>query len=125
MKVAKFWPKPMGGILVMPGSKGGTNWYPPSYSPRTGLFYISVWDNYQALSTKQPYNWWTAGLLYTGGGWWPGFGEKGPQPAGPPVFRRQVRRRVSAWLQITRRRPKDTARSTTVPVQNADDTELS
>ena len=47
IKVAKFWPKPMGGILVMPGSQGGTNWYPPSYSPRTGLFYMSVWDNYQ------------------------------------------------------------------------------
>ncbi len=26
------------GVLNEPGVQGGTNWYPPSYSPRTGLF---------------------------------------------------------------------------------------
>ena len=39
LKNPEFWPKPMGGIVVSPGTQGGTNWYPPSYSPRTGLFY--------------------------------------------------------------------------------------
>ena len=29
-----------------PGTQGGTNWYSPSYSPRTGLFYIPAWENY-------------------------------------------------------------------------------
>ena len=33
------------GTLVFPGNQGGTNWYNPSYSPRTGLFYIPVWEN--------------------------------------------------------------------------------
>jgi alcohol dehydrogenase (cytochrome c) len=33
------------GILVYPGNQGGTNWYNPSYSPRTGLFYIPAWVN--------------------------------------------------------------------------------
>ena len=33
------------GTLVYPGNQGGTNWYNPSYSPRTGLFYIPVWEN--------------------------------------------------------------------------------
>jgi alcohol dehydrogenase (cytochrome c) len=33
------------GTLVYPGNQGGTNWYPPSYSPRTGLFYIPTWEN--------------------------------------------------------------------------------
>jgi len=28
------------GVLVYPGNQGGTNWYNPSFSPRTGLFYI-------------------------------------------------------------------------------------
>ena len=28
------------GTLVYPGVQGGTNWYSPAYSPRTGLFYI-------------------------------------------------------------------------------------
>jgi len=49
------------GTLVMPGTQGGTNWYSPSFSPHTGLFYISVWDNYAAISRQgdvppwQPY----------------------------------------------------------------------
>ena len=33
------------GVLVYPGNQGGTNWYNPSYSPRTGLFYIPTWEN--------------------------------------------------------------------------------
>ena len=32
------------GRLVWPGVQGGTNWYSPSYSPVTKLFYMSVWD---------------------------------------------------------------------------------
>ena len=32
------------GALVAPGPQGGTNWYSPSYSPVTKLFYLSVWD---------------------------------------------------------------------------------
>ena len=31
--------------LVTPTVLGGTNWYPPSYSPATGLFYVSAWEN--------------------------------------------------------------------------------
>jgi alcohol dehydrogenase (cytochrome c) len=33
------------GTLVYPGNQGGTNWYNPSYSPHTGLFYIPTWEN--------------------------------------------------------------------------------
>lgn len=33
------------GVYVWPGVQGGTNWYSPSYSPLTGLFYLSVWEN--------------------------------------------------------------------------------
>jgi alcohol dehydrogenase (cytochrome c) len=33
------------GTLVYPGNQGGTNWYPPSYSPKTGLFYVPTWEN--------------------------------------------------------------------------------
>ena len=29
----------------MPTVLGATNWYPPSYSPSTGLFYIAGWEN--------------------------------------------------------------------------------
>jgi alcohol dehydrogenase (cytochrome c) len=41
------------GAPVFPGVQGGTNWYSPSYSPRTGLFYVSAWDNYSSVFTRQ------------------------------------------------------------------------
>jgi alcohol dehydrogenase (cytochrome c) len=40
------------GTKIFPGVQGGTNWYSPSYSPRTGLFYIPAWDNYSAVFSK-------------------------------------------------------------------------
>ena len=42
------------GTLIFPGNQGGTNWYSPSYSPRTGLFYIPTWDNYSSVFIKAP-----------------------------------------------------------------------
>jgi alcohol dehydrogenase (cytochrome c) len=41
------------GAPVFPGVQGGTNWYSPSYSPRTGLFYVSAWDDYSSVFTRQ------------------------------------------------------------------------
>jgi alcohol dehydrogenase (cytochrome c) len=35
--------------LTYPGIQGATNWYSPSYSPRTGLFYISAWLDYASM----------------------------------------------------------------------------
>jgi alcohol dehydrogenase (cytochrome c) len=42
------------GTLIFPGNQGGTNWYSPSYSPRTGLFYIPTWVNYSSIYVKRP-----------------------------------------------------------------------
>ena len=42
------------GVLIFPGNQGGTNWYSPSYSPRTGLFYIPTWLNYDTVYAKRP-----------------------------------------------------------------------
>ncbi len=55
-----------GGTLIYPGVQGGTNWYSPSYSPRTGLFYISTWQDYSMNLAKMAaeYN---PGQRYTGG----------------------------------------------------------
>jgi alcohol dehydrogenase (cytochrome c) len=33
------------GVLIYPGNQGATNWFSPSFSPRTGLFYVNVWEN--------------------------------------------------------------------------------
>jgi alcohol dehydrogenase (cytochrome c) len=83
IKNREYWPKPMGGILAMPGSQGGTNWYPPSYDPETGFFYMSVWDNYNALSAKQPFAPWKEGELYNDAEWWPNYDQTGPPPDWP------------------------------------------
>ncbi len=40
------------GTLVYPGNQGGTNWYPPSFSPHTGLFYIPTWENSSSTYVK-------------------------------------------------------------------------
>jgi alcohol dehydrogenase (cytochrome c) len=55
------------GTPTFPGPFGATNWYSPSYSPRTGLFYLSVWDNYGLVfrAVEQEYK---AGQGFAGGG---------------------------------------------------------
>jgi len=40
------------GTLVYPGNQGGTNWYNPSFSPATGLFYIPTWENSSSTYVK-------------------------------------------------------------------------
>ena len=37
------------GEPTWPGNQGGTNWYSPSFSPSTGLFYLSAWENYATI----------------------------------------------------------------------------
>jgi alcohol dehydrogenase (cytochrome c) len=41
------------GAPTYPGVQGATNWYSPSYSPRTGLFYISAWEDYGSVFVKE------------------------------------------------------------------------
>jgi len=55
------------GTFIMPGVQGGTNWYSPSYSPRTGLFYVPSWQNSSGISAKAAATW-TEGERYTGVG---------------------------------------------------------
>ena len=42
------------GTLVYPNNQGATNWYSPSYSPRTGLFYIPTWADTFSVYRKTP-----------------------------------------------------------------------
>jgi len=41
------------GQPTFPGNQGATNWYSPSYNPASGLFYVSIWDNYGSVYRKQ------------------------------------------------------------------------
>jgi alcohol dehydrogenase (cytochrome c) len=42
------------GIVVYPHLGGATNWYSPSYSPRTGLFYVPAWIDSHATFARRP-----------------------------------------------------------------------
>ena len=42
------------GQPTYPGNQGGTNWYSPSFSPRTGLFYVSAWEDYASIYAPAP-----------------------------------------------------------------------
>ena len=40
------------GTVIYPSPTGGTNWWSPSFSPRTGLFYVSAWEGVHATFNK-------------------------------------------------------------------------
>ncbi len=77
IRVAGMTPQPGTGTLISPGNQGGTNWYSPSFSPVTGLFYIPTWANYKSLYVKQPATY-VEGRTFAGGG---------PRPTTPPGIR--------------------------------------
>jgi len=56
----------IGGTDVYPGVQGGTNWYAPSFSPRTRLFYVTAWEDYHGsyFTWNQEYE---PGKSFTGG----------------------------------------------------------
>src|SRR5438128_1923047 len=68
------------GAPTWPGNQGGTNWYPPSFSPRTGLFYVSAWENYATIYRKEE-SVYQPGRNYHGGG----FTVLTPVPGAPAV----------------------------------------
>jgi alcohol dehydrogenase (cytochrome c) len=68
------------GAPTWPGNQGGTNWYPPSYSPRTGLFYFTAWENYASVYRKEESEY-VPGQTFLGGG----FTVLGPTPGAPTV----------------------------------------
>ena len=47
--------------------KNGTNWFPPAYSPRTGLFYLSIWEDVKVTYTKKE-DTFGEGRFFAGGG---------------------------------------------------------
>ena len=54
------------GVVVSPPVSGGTNWWSPAYSPRTGLFYVPAFDGEaEYFKREEDYE---AGEHFTGGG---------------------------------------------------------
>ncbi len=84
---------PKAGEPVWPGNQGGTNWYPPSYSPRTGLFYLSAWENYATIYRREEAEY-QPGRFFVGGT----FTVVGPAPNTPgmPTLRRGP---INTWTE--------------------------
>jgi alcohol dehydrogenase (cytochrome c) len=53
------------GQPTWPGNQGGTNWYSPSFSPHTGLFYIPSWMDTYSTYIKRPVEY-VEGQRFTG-----------------------------------------------------------
>ena len=68
------------GATTYPGNQGGTNWYPPSFSPRTGLFYVTAWENYGSIY-RQEQSAYKPGQTFLGGG----FTVAAPTPGAPTI----------------------------------------
>ena len=74
------------GQPTYPGNQGGTNWYSPSYSPRTHLFYLSAWENYSSVLMFAPAEY-RAGQQFTGGRAAPPIlGAANPSVRVPPIL---------------------------------------
>lgn len=68
------------GMPTYPGNQGGTNWYPPSYSPNTGLFYFAAWEDYGSIYRPE-FSEYSPGQAFLGGG----FDVVAPAPDAPTV----------------------------------------
>ncbi len=54
------------GMPTYPGIQGATNWYSPSFSPSTGLFYLSTWEDYGTVFSGVQADY-KEGTRFTGG----------------------------------------------------------
>ena len=71
------------GTEIYPSQTGGTNWWSPSFSPRTGLMYVPAWEGVHA-SFKKTEGEYEEGKRYAGGGTQPTrVGNRGPQVIKP------------------------------------------
>jgi alcohol dehydrogenase (cytochrome c) len=83
------------GVPVYPGVQGGTNWYSPSYSPRTRLLYVPIWENNGAIIRRQEVEY-SPGRPFTGGGW--STATPVPNASGTPALRRGP---FNTWTEAT------------------------
>jgi len=83
------------GQPTWPGNQGGTNWYSPSFSPRTGLFYLSAWEGYASIYRKEPATY-IPGRNFAGGG--AAVATPVPGAPGPRIGRYTP---VNDWTDLT------------------------
>lgn len=71
------------GTEIYPSQSGGTNWFSPSFSPHTGLFYVNAWEGVHATFNKTDVEF-QEGERFTGGA---------PKPTRPGLRGGQVTNR--------------------------------
>ena len=79
------------GDPTFPGVQGGTNWYSPSYSPSTQLFYLSAWEGYGSIFEAEPSEY-EPGRLFLGG-------RPGNALPGAPVIPGVRRGAINNWTE--------------------------
>jgi alcohol dehydrogenase (cytochrome c) len=80
---------------TLPGGRGATNWYSPSFSPHTNLFYVSTWENYARLAAVGVPSEFEPGHDFVGGV--PRNFEPVPGAPGLPNFQRGP---VNDWTEV-------------------------
>lgn len=56
----------LAGTKVCPSQDGATNWFSPSFSPATGIYYVQTFEKC-GVYTKRPQGTWKSGQTYLGG----------------------------------------------------------
>ncbi len=82
------------GQPVWPGNQGGTNWFSPSFSPSTGLFYLNAWENYSIVIDRTPADY-TQGRGFGGGA----LRALGSVPGAPAIVRPGQRGPINDWTE--------------------------
>jgi glucose dehydrogenase len=82
-------------VPTTPHQQGATNWYSPSYSPRTGLFYMSIWEGIGGTFTSQ-YQEYEVGRTFHGGNF--RVTRPAPDASVPPFLARGP---INAWTDAT------------------------
>jgi alcohol dehydrogenase (cytochrome c) len=85
------------GAATSPHQQGATNWYSPSYSPRTGLFYMSIWEDISGVFRSQPQVY-EPGRTFHGGGM--RVAPPVPDAATPPFLTRGA---INTWTDAVGR----------------------
>jgi alcohol dehydrogenase (cytochrome c) len=82
------------GQPTWPGNQGATNWFSPSFSLNTKLFYVSVWEDYATVFSSYPSEY-TEGRSFGGGA----LRDYGPVPNAPGLSRLGQRPPINNWTE--------------------------
>jgi len=83
------------GAPTYPGNQGGTNWFPPAFNPKTGLFYFSAWENYASINKREAATY-EPGKIFTGAV--PSVLVPAPGATSPGIGRKNL---INTWTSET------------------------